>query len=360
VARAETAELERREQAFRGEAKTPELHRRIVIIVDDGLATGASMRAAIEAVRRLGPKKIVVAVPVAAESTYDELSSEVDEVACVLTPDPFVAVGHWYETFDQTSDEEVRRYLTTGAKPQQPAQAVESSPNAAATASQDASHFDIHLLIEGVSLEGSLVVPETPHGVVLFAHGSGSSRFSPRNQRVARRLNQAGFATLLFDMLTAAEEKIDARSGRLRFDIHLLAERLFHATDWIRRHRRLGRLPLGYFGASTGAAAALVAAAQRSDVAAIVSRGGRPDLAGDALPQVYASVLLIVGGADTEVLQLNREAHRQLIHAHSSELQIVPRATHFFEEPGALDDVAERAAQWFVEHLAEVAHAHRA
>lgn len=357
VVRAETNELERREQTYRESTTAPQLRNRTVIIVDDGLATGASMRAAIDAVRRQSPRKIVVAVPVAAESTHDELSAEVDDVVCVLTPEPFISVGHWYETFDQTSDDEVRRYLAAAARTQRLVPSVESSH--APPSQNDFSEYDIRVLINGVSLAGSLVVPEHATGVVLFAHGSGSSRFSPRNQYVARRLNEAGIATLLIDMLTAAEEKIDARTARLRFDIHLLAERLFHTTDWIRRHRRISELPIGYFGASTGAAAALVAAAQRTDVTAIVSRGGRPDLAGDALRQVQSAVLLLVGGADIEVLQLNREAHRQLLHTRHSELQIVPGATHLFEEPGALEDVADRAVQWFADHLAEVADAHR-
>jgi dienelactone hydrolase len=202
-----------------------------------------------------------------------------------------------------------------------------------------------------VALEGDLVVPEGAAGVVLFAHGSGSSRHSPRNRQVAARLNDAGLGTLLIDLLTPAEEKVDRVSAQLRFDIDLLARRLIAAVDW------LGGAPahadrVGLFGASTGAAAALVAAAARpNNVSAVVSRGGRPDLAGPALPRVRAPVLLIVGGADDLVLELNRRAI-ELIGAEEKQLVVVPGATHLFEEPGALEQVATLAADWFSRHLA--------
>jgi dienelactone hydrolase len=185
---------------------------------------------------------------------------------------------------------------------------------------------------------------------VLFAHGSGSSRHSPRNRYVARALNEAKLATLLIDLLTLHEEVIDARTAQLRFDIDLLAERLVDATDWLIQFPDTKHLAIGYFGASTGAAAALAAAAVRQDaVAAIVSRGGRPDLAGPALPQVRAPTLLIVGGNDGQVIELNRQALAQL--RCEKQLMIVPGATHLFEEPGALDEVARLARDWFERHL---------
>ena len=185
----------------------------------------------------------------------------------------------------------------------------------------------------------------------MFAHGSGSSQLSPRNRYVAQLLNQARLATLLLDLLTAQEEAIDLRTARLRFDIGLLAERLVGATDWLLEHPQTRELQIGYFGASTGAAAALVAAAERLDeVAAIVSRGGRPDLAGPRLPQVRAPTLLIVGGNDVQVIELNRSAFAQL--RCEKQLVIVPGATHLFEEPGALDDVARLAREWFQRYLA--------
>jgi pimeloyl-ACP methyl ester carboxylesterase len=202
-----------------------------------------------------------------------------------------------------------------------------------------------------VTLAGDLTVPDRARGVVLFAHGSGSSRHSPRNRCVAAALNEAGLATLLLDLLTADEEAIDAYSGHYRFDIGLLAGRLVGAADWLGREPGTARLPVGCFGASTGAAAALIAAAERPGrVRAVVSRGGRPDLAGDALARVRAPTLLIVGSHDEPVLRRNQEAYQRLALA-EKQLVIVPGATHLFEEPGALEEVARLAAAWFTRHL---------
>ena len=202
----------------------------------------------------------------------------------------------------------------------------------------------------GGGIHGDLTVPEIARGTVLFAHGSGSSRHSPRNRSVARHLQGRGLATMLADLLTDAEEGEDARTGRLRFDIGLLADRLLAATRWLVQEPSTTNLPVGYFGASTGAAAALVAAARMSDrVSAVVSRGGRPDLAGTALAEVQAPTLLIVGGRDDVVVRLNQEAMGELPGVR--DLAIVEGATHLFEEPGALDEVARLAGEWFVTHL---------
>ena len=201
-----------------------------------------------------------------------------------------------------------------------------------------------------VDLEGELALPESPLGLVLFAHGSGSSRHSPRNGYVAHALQEGRLGTLLMDLLTPAEDQIDSRTAELRFNIELLAERVIAAVDWARSHPALQGLKVGLFGASTGAAAALVAAAGRpAQVIAVVSRGGRPDLAGTALPQVRAATLLIVGGGDPTVLELNREALREL--RGEKELKIVPGATHLFEEPGALEEVSRLAQEWFQRYL---------
>jgi putative phosphoribosyl transferase len=201
-----------------------------------------------------------------------------------------------------------------------------------------------------VELEGDLAIPHGARGLVLFAHGSGSSRKSSRNRFVAQALRDRGLGTLLFDLLTAEEEAVDAIDAHLRFDIPLLAERLGRVTDWMSSREPAADLRIGYFGASTGAAAALIAASERpSDIGAIVSRGGRPDLAGDALTRVRTPTLLIVGGADTTVLGLNRQALSHI--AGPKELTIVPGATHLFEEPGTLEEVAHLAADWFVRHL---------
>ena len=203
------------------------------------------------------------------------------------------------------------------------------------------------ILIPPAGLQGELVIPEKATAVIAFAHGSGSSRHSPRNQYVARVLQQGGLATLLFDLLTAEEERIDIQTADLRFDIALLARRLAEATAWLKKDKDTRDLLVGYFGASTGAAAALVAAAQRpKDVFAVVSRGGRPDLAGSSLPLVKASTLLIVGGEDTPVIDMNQDAFEQLS-IEEKKLVIVPGATHLFEEPGTLEQVASLARDWF-------------
>lgn len=206
------------------------------------------------------------------------------------------------------------------------------------------------LPVHDAELEGDLAIPSAARGLVLFAHGSGSSRRSPRNQVVAQALRDRGLGTLLFDLLTTDEERRDALEAHLRFDIPLLARRLEEVTSWMRGQAIAHKLAFGYFGASTGAAAALIAAALRpEDVSAVVSRGGRPDLAGEALARVRTPTLLIVGGDDTTVLQLNREALQQI--PGPGQLAIVPGATHLFEEPGALEQVAELAGEWFQQYL---------
>ena len=214
---------------------------------------------------------------------------------------------------------------------------------------------EVRLPMEGATLVGDLARPARARGVVLFAHGSGSSRHSPRNREVARVLRETGLATLLIDLLTRREEAEDATTGHLRFDIGLLARRLSAVTDWLRGEGSTARLPVGYFGASTGGGAALVAAAERADVFAVVSRGGRPDLAGEALGRVTAPTLLIVGGDDAAVIAMNRAAAAEM--RAEVRLQIVPGASHLFEEPGALEQVAALAARWFEDHLPPPARA---
>jgi len=210
------------------------------------------------------------------------------------------------------------------------------------------SEQEVRIAPDGLSSD--LVMPETAAGLVVFAHGSGSSRHSPRNRYGASDLQTGGVGTLLLDLLTAAEEQVDAATGHLRFDIDLLAERLLEATDWLQGEPRTRRLPIGYFGASTGAGAALVAAAERASViGAVVSRGGRPDLAGTALSRVQAPTLLIVGSNDQPVIRLNQKAMAEL--RCENRLAIVPGATHLFEERGTLEQVAELARNWFEAHL---------
>lgn len=208
----------------------------------------------------------------------------------------------------------------------------------------------IRIEIKEKSLSGLLDIPEEVRGLVLFAHGSGSSRLSPRNQYVAKYLSHANFATLLFDLLTPEEEEIDDISREFRFNIALLAERLMQVTAWAREQRGIDKYKIGYFGSSTGAAGALIAASHyQKEISAVVSRGGRPDLAAEALPKVKAPTLLIVGSLDTEVIELNKEAQSQMQNV--NKLEIIPGATHLFEEPGTLEQVAKVASEWFAKYL---------
>lgn len=212
---------------------------------------------------------------------------------------------------------------------------------------------EIQIPINYITLEGNLTIPEGAKGIVVFAHGSGSSRFSSRNRYVAQELQKEGLGTLLFDLLTAEEERIDMITTHLRFDIDLLADRLVSVTNWLLSNPDTKELVIGYFGASTGAAAALIAAKEHSNVIkAVVSRGGRPDLAEKSLPDVKAPTLLIVGGEDYQVIEMNQWALDQL-KIEQKELKIVPRATHLFEEPGTLEEVANLAGEWFRRYLLE-------
>jgi putative phosphoribosyl transferase len=336
----EQAELERRMRSYLTTTTRAPVAGRVVILVDDGIATGFTARAAITVLRREGARRVVLAVPVAPPETVEELRRVADEVVCLQTPTWFLGIGAFYEDFTQTSDEEVRRLLAQATR-------EETAPGAATPADPDSSDptHDVEVPADGVRLPGNLGMPEDCIAAVIFAHGSGSSRLSPRNTAVARRLSGAGLATLLFDLLTPTEELDRANV----FDTSLLADRLVHATRWLRRQPEIAELPIGYFGASTGAAAALLAAAElRDDIAAVVSRGGRPDLAGPSLARVTAPTLLIVGGRDETVLELNRHAQQRM--RCTSRLEVVPGAGHLFEEPGALDVVADLASQWFVTH----------
>lgn len=363
VAAKEQQELERRQQAYRGHRLPPDLRQQTVIVVDDGIATGATFRAAIAVLQQQHPARIVVAVPIAAPSTCKQLQTEVDEVVCLMAHEQLHAIGLWYDDFSQTTDQEVRELLATAQAFGQPPTAEAGYAKWIDLSMQDAqtrwpdepspasgNSQTVEVPTHTVTLAGTLTIPEQASGLVLFAHGSGSSRLSPRNQYVAQVLQQTGLATLLVDLLTPSEEVIDQQTRHLRFDIGLLAERLLGATDWLRQHPPTRHLRIGYFGASTGAGAALVAAAEHPAwVSAVVSRGGRPDLAGSALSRVRTPTLLIVGGLDTAVIQLNQVAQAKLQVANL--LEIVPGATHLFEEPGTLEMVAQLASQWFSRYL---------
>lgn len=341
VERREQAELERRGALYRGDRPPVQLSGRTAVVVDDGIATGSTARAACQVVKAHGAARVVLAVPVAPGPTVEELRREV-EVVCLEVPQSFWAIGQWYRNFTQVSDEEVARLLAESAQPS--GGPLPSDPPGGEPPVQPE---EVEVLAGGVHLAGQLTVPENPAGMVVFAHGSGSSRHSPRNRFVAQVLNRAGLGTLLFDLLTRDEEFDRANI----FDIELLAGRLGLVTSWLRDQPSVGELQIGYFGASTGAGAALLAASDPdADVAAVVSRGGRPDLAGRRLEQVRAPTLLIVGGEDHAVLDLNRRA--QALLRCENRLAVVPGATHLFEEPGTLATVADLARDWLHDHLA--------
>ncbi|GGZ98165.1 phosphoribosyltransferase family protein [Streptomyces echinoruber] len=337
--------LESRARRYRGDREPVGLEGRTVLVVDDGVATGSTARAACRIARAQGAARVVLAVPVAPHGWTARLGEDADELVSPYTPRGFSAIGQFYADFSQTDDDEVVACLEEAAA----RLAGPRRPEPRHTAPEDR---EVDVRAGAVVLRGQLTVPGDAVGVVLFAHGSGSSRNSPRNRFVAAGLNRAGLGTLLFDLLT--EEEGDDRANV--FDTGLLARRLADATGWLRGRPEYEGLPVGYFGASTGAAAALWAAGEPgARVAAVVSRGGRPDLAGPRLPAVTAPTLLIVGGLDRVVLDLNRDAQARL--RCENRLAVVPGATHLFEEPGALEQVTDLARDWFTDHMAPVSHA---
>lgn len=327
----EAHELDRRARRYRQNRPAVELAGRTAIIVDDGIATGSTSRAACQAARARGATWIVLATPVAPARVATGMAPDADEVVCLQTPETFLAVGQFYDDFGQTSDEQVVRLLRQSAQADQPTRGVPCR--------------DVTIPVDGAELPGWLCQPVGAVGVVVFVHGAGSSRHSPRNMFVGGVLNKARIGTLLYDLLTPDEA---SRRDNV-FDIDLLTTRLEAVTAWLRKEASGTRI--GYFGASTGGAAALRAAARpEADVAAIVVRGGRPDLAGaEALGQVRAPTLFIVGELDRMVLQLNQTAARNMRAAHR--LTVVPGATHLFQEPGTLEVVARRATDWFSGYL---------
>ncbi|MCL9760101.1 phosphoribosyltransferase family protein [Frankia sp. AiPa1] len=362
----ELAELTRRGHRFRAGRPRIPLHGRTVIVVDDGIATGATARAACQALRVPGAGQVVLATPVVARDRIDQLRLDADEVIWVRAPETFAGVGEFYADFTQTSDEEVVDLLRQASGTVGLATDVEIAGR------------------DGVRLPGRLVVPARPRGVVAFAHGSGSGRHSPRGRFVAETLTAAGLATLLLDLVTGTAEP-DAPAAGTRSasatatsappsasvpadaaptvataagsDLDLLAGRLAVADAWLADEPSTASLPLGYLGASTGAAVVLMAAGEPGSRArAIVSRGGRPDLAWSRLPAVHSPTLLIVGARDEQVLEFNRWAQQRLtgcVHR----LEIVPGATHLFGEPGTLAQAAALARDWFLDALVPSAHA---
>lgn len=333
VEAAERAELERRVGSYRQGRPASPVAGRTAVVVDDGLATGATAEAACRVVRDQGAARIVLAVPVGPAHSVARLARMADEVVCPRAPEVLGSVGSWYRHFAQVSDDEVTSLLAAAAR----------SESASPTPAEPANR-EVLIPAAGARLGARLVVPDGASAAVAFAHGSGSGRHSPRNRFVATALNRAGLATLLLDLLTDDE----AHDRHNVFDIFLLARRLHAASLWLRGETGL---PVAYFGASTGAAAALEAAAlSDSEIRSVVSRGGRPDLATPAaLTRLRAPTLLIVGSRDTQVLSLNRLAADRMHCEHR--IAVVPGATHLFEEPGTLTTVAELACDWFTAHV---------
>ncbi|HTH92626.1 phosphoribosyltransferase family protein [Mycobacterium sp.] len=333
------AELQRRSEHFRRGRDRISLTGRTAVIVDDGIATGATVKAACQVARAQGASTVALAVPIGAAVTIEAVAQYADEVVCLAAPKFFVAVGQGYRNFRQTSDDEVIALLD---RARGGFRDVLAGGSAADPPLRDE---EVEVVAGPVSVAGHLTIPKQSTGIVVFAHGSGSSRHSPRNRYVADVLNETGLATVLFDLLTPAEERNRANV----FDIELLAHRLVDVTSWLTGQPDTASLPVGYFGASTGTGAALVAAADpRANIAAVVSRGGRPDLAGRSLTKVHAPTLLIVGGRDEVALELNRRA--QAATPGECALTVVPGATHLFEEPGMLEQVAVLARDWFTDH----------
>ena len=336
IERRERAMLEARVALLPRDRERVDLNGRIAVIVDDGIATGSTARVACEVARHLGAARVILAVPVASAESVRDLA-EADEVVCVLVPRWFMAVGNHYRDFSPTGDAEVIVLLDAAIRRTQGDQAISDGPDC---------DIDVQIPVGAVVLQGHLHIPEPAAGVVLFAHGSGSGRHSPRNRFVAGVLYRAGLGTLLLDLLTPKEELNRTNV----FDVELLARRLTEATRWLGSRPDAASCRVVYFGASTGAGAALWAAAEaEAQVAAVVSRGGRPDLAGPRLAQVRAPTLLIVGSADETVLKLNQSAQAQL--RCRSQLAVVEGATHLFEEPGTLAEAAILASDWFAHYL---------
>ncbi|UQX10347.1 alpha/beta family hydrolase [Candidatus Mycobacterium methanotrophicum] len=342
VERKERAELQRRLERFRhGHDRIP-LAGQTAVIVDDGVATGATAKAACQVVRAQGAAGVILAVPIGPADIAESFGEYADEVVCLETPALFFGVGQGYRNFAQTSDDEVIALLDRASG------GYQDVVTSASVDDPPLREEDVRIAAGSMTLLGHLTIPEHPRGIVVFAHGSGSSRHSPRNRYVATVLNGAGFATLLFDLLTLEEERNRANV----FDIGLLAGRLVHATEWLAGQPDTASLPVGYFGASTGAGAALAAAVDpRVKVAAVVSRGGRPDLAGEHLTRVHAPTLLIVGERDEAVLDVNRRARDAI--PGKCRIVVVTGATHLFEEPGALGKVALLARDWFMMYLGQ-------
>ncbi|MDQ4139780.1 MAG: phosphoribosyltransferase [Bacteroidota bacterium] len=330
-------ELQQRYQKYQGHRKPIDISGKKVILVDDGIATGYTIMAAAQLVRKKNPEQVIIAAPVASPRVLNKLSQLADQVICLQAPPHFQAVGQYYHDFSEVSHEEVVQLL---------ADATKSGKIPYKSKLSYMIKEELTIPISKADLMGNLNLPVNASGMVIFSHGSGSSRHSSRNQYVARVLEEAGLGTFLFDLLTEKEDAVYQN----RFNIPLLTQRLTYVTQWLQNQHNITDLPLGYFGASTGAASALGAAANLGEIIkAVVSRGGRPDLAMQDLPKVTAATLLVVGSLDHQVIELNEQAYAAL--TSKRELTLISDASHLFEEPGKLEQVAQIAKNWFLDNL---------
>lgn len=350
VTQREQQEMSRRESAYRRNRPSLQIQGKTVILVDDGLATGSTMLAAIRAVQKLKAAKIVIAVPVAPASTFESMEKLGDAMICLMTPEPFYGVGLWYEDFTQTTDEAVIKLL-------EKAEGWREIPEPAHSQDEDLPGFhQVSIPAGSVELSGKLLLHEgESKGIIMLVQGTGYPGQSPQHDHMAHKLYEAGFSTVRFDLLTRDEEASELKSRHLRFDIPLLTRRLIQATDWVMHELATDDQPLGFFSSSTGTGAVLKAAASIGrPIKAIVSLSGRPDLAGESLSKVTAPTLLLMGGQDISIMDLNVCA-RSRMRPGLVRIEVVPQASHLFEEEGALERAANLTTRWFERHLGEQA-----
>jgi putative phosphoribosyl transferase len=348
----ERNEVAVRVRRYRHGAPPVPVRGKTVLVIDDGLATGGTARAAVQTLRTRGAGHIVLAVPVGAAARVEALALVPDELVCPHPEDDFFAVSEWYEDFSTTTDEEVVQLLD---RARAELQAYAGTGRRHSERVRVPVIRNVRMPVGDRLLEGHLTIPPRPRGLVLFAHGRGSGRMSPRNRYVATELQAVGLATLLFDLLRPEEEVVDAFLSHGGSGVDVLTSRLVGVTDWGRQQAETRALSIGYFGASTGAAAALLAAGSRPDVIqAIVSSGGQLALGETDLERVKAPTLLVVGSADPESFALNQAVFARLYC--EKRLEVIPGASHIFEEPGALETAAGLAATWFTDHLDPAKH----
>ncbi len=349
-----SAEVEARSRRFRGTSRPLSVRNRIVILVDDGVLEGATTRLAARILRSLGPKRLILATPVAPPATLEVLRDEVDGLVFLVSPEEIGSLDDWYREYPEISDGDVESYLHQAHRDlERIAEKGRRPPEVRIEPPEPMTQRAVKLDVGDKTLNGLLAIPEDAKGVVLFGHSSGSNRYTPRNQQLAEQLREAGLATLLVDLLTPEEAAEDVRTQRYRFDIGTLARRVIGAIDWLAEQPNTKILPVAIYGAGTSAALGVVAARQRPNrVRALAARSGRMDLVKSALDEVEVPTLLIVGEEDSDILDINRKALQRL--AGPAELMLVPATGPIFEAPEVIEQMAEGIASWCHQHLPEL------